>query len=970
MALFLMILRKMVKNRWLELSLLIGLIISVALASSMPIYTHAILQRMLIKDLEVLQTDSNQFPSQLYAYGYLTSPPEKEEGDNRLLTEMDAFLAEQSKQFGLPIRLSSQTRSTLTFELTPSDPSKIDPKVKRAAELTAMSDLEKHIRIVDGVAPASEPVNGVYEAWVFPELLTQLKIVLGNEFTIVNKDLKQTIRIKPVAVIDRSDYADLYWTNHLNDLRTKFFIPYSLFEKDFITTPTFKNLFTYWNYVLDYHQLKLEGLDTYIQTNERIENVLNSHFSSYTLKNPAIATLKLYGEKEKKLRTMLWSLNVPVSILLAFYLFMVANLITDRQKTEIAVLRSRGASRIQILIGYVVEGMLLGGIALLVGPFLGLQLTQILGASNGFLEFVQRASMEVKLNKEAYQYAIFAVIASVCMTLVPAVLATRATIVGHKQTLARKNKLSFVHKTFLDVILLAVSLYLLQSFHRRMSDLVALGLDSMDMKVDPLLFLVPALFIFAMGLFLLRVYPWVIQLIYLIGRKWWPPYLYSTLLQVGRSTTQYQFIMLFIIMTLATGLFSASAARTMNKNVEEKIRYKNGADIVLQSRWENDAPPPQSGSSSGFEASEKSTQPLVKKRVQFTEPPFLPYTQLAGVEAAARVFTKKDAFLSLGKVSDKTVIMGIDTDDFGRTAWMRDQLLDHHINEYLNLLATNSKAVLISKSIADEMGAKVGDVVRIAWDGMEGATCIVYGIIDYWPSWNPNPILTAESSAGSSTASSSSKQVKANAPKLVIGHLAYIQNNMAVEPYDVWIKLKPETTSQALYDDLALKHIPIVNLVDTKQGLVRSKKDPFQLAVNGVMTLGFLIAIGISFIGFLLYWVLSLAGRILQFGVLRAMGISFGQLIGMLIAEQLLTSGAAVLIGMITGTTASRLYVPLFQLTFDSSSQVPPFQVSFDPNDQWHLYVIVLVMIGIGLLLLGTMLSRIKIHQAVKLGED
>ena len=152
--------------------------------------------------------------------------------------------------------------------------------------------------------------------------------------------------------------------------------------------------------------------------------------------------------------------------------------------------------------------------------------------------------------------------------------------------------------------------------------------------------------------------------------------------------------------------------------------------------------------------------------------------------------------------------------------------------------------------------------------------------------------------------------------------------------------------------------------------VVRSKNDPFQLAVNGVMTLGFLIAIGISFIGFLLYWVLSLYGRILQFGVLRAMGISFAQLIGMLVAEQLLTSGAAVLIGMITGNTASRLFVPLFQLTFDSSSQVPPFQVSFDPNDQLHLYVIVTVMIGIGLLLLGTMLSRIKIHQAVKLGED
>ena len=226
----------------------------------------------------------------------------------------------------------------------------------------------------------------------------------------------------------------------------------------------YSNTFSYWNYVLDYHQLKLEGLEPTSATQTRIDNYLNNRFSTYKAKNPSIATLKLYGEKEKKLRIMLWSLNVPVSILLAFYLFMVANLITERQKTEIAVLRSRGASRIQILLGYVLEGILLGGIALLIGPYIGLELTKILGASNGFLAFVQRAAMEVKLNKEAYQYALIAVAASVCMTLIPAVLATRATIVGHKQTMARKNKLSFVHKIFLDVRLIG-------SFHLFIAEL-------------------------------------------------------------------------------------------------------------------------------------------------------------------------------------------------------------------------------------------------------------------------------------------------------------------------------------------------------------------------------------------------------------------------------------------------------------------------------------------------------------------
>ena len=109
-----------------------GLIISVALASSMPIYTHAILQRMLIKDLEVLQTNTQQYPGHAYNSAYLM-----EESGDQLLAETDAFMAEQSQQFGLPILLSTITRSTLNFELTPSDPSKVDPKVNRSGRINS-----------------------------------------------------------------------------------------------------------------------------------------------------------------------------------------------------------------------------------------------------------------------------------------------------------------------------------------------------------------------------------------------------------------------------------------------------------------------------------------------------------------------------------------------------------------------------------------------------------------------------------------------------------------------------------------------------------------------------------------------------------------------------------------------------------------------------------------------------------------
>ncbi|MFD0681695.1 MULTISPECIES: ABC transporter permease [unclassified Paenibacillus] len=971
MAILVMIIRKMVKNKWLEFSLLLGLIISVGLVSSMPIYTNAILQRLLIKDLEQLQDAKQQYPgifwNSIYITGELTAEQAKQ-----AIQDADQYMGNEApKRFQLPIKEYVIERSTDRWNMVPVDEGKVDSSIRRTADITALSGLAEHVRLVDGKLPSSKPVDGVIEAVVVDQGLTNLKMVVGQQYTIRDDDVKTPIQFKIVGVIDRKDYNDVYWYNSLSSYNSSLIVSYDWFDQEITHNELLKLRSSIWYLAVDYSYMKLDSIERFIGTYQNTENFLANHFPNYTLKAPALPTLNGYFVKEEKLRLMLWSLNVPVMIMLAYYLFMVSNLIIDRQKTEIAVLRSRGASRLQIVLGYVFEGLLLGGIALACGPFFGLFLTKMLGASNGFLEFVQRAALDVKLNQTAFQYGVMAVLCSLAMTLLPVLFATRATIVGHKQQMARQTTLSFWHKYFIDVILMIISLYGLHTFRAKMSDMQSLGLDITDLQMDPLLFLIPALFILGASFLLLRIYPWLVRLIYQAGRRWWPPSLYSTLLQVGRSITQYQAIMVFLSVTLATGLFSASAARTINKNADEKIMYGNGADITMSVKWEDDAPPPSMGNEGGGEPD--PTELLVaKKKVQFSEPPFLPFTQLPGVEHAAKVFTKSNAAFTIGKERGTATLMGIDTDDFGNTAWLRNGLLDHHFNDYLNVLASSPSAVLISRTLADQHNVKVGDNLYASWDGVESTMFNVFGIVDYWPSWNPNPLFSDKSAVSTTSAGSAAnaKNKKIKAPMLIVGHLSYIHNNMALEPYDVWLTLKPGAKSQELYDALEEKKIPVTKLNDAKQELIRSKNDPFLLAINGVMTLGFIISIVISFFGFLLYWVLSLSGRVLQFGILRAMGISFRQLIMMLIGEQLLTSGAAVAIGMLTGNLTSRFFVPMFQLSMQTSSQVPPFLVTFDPRDQLQLYIIVSIMLTVGLFILGTMLSRVKIHQAVKLGED
>ena len=60
----------------------------------------------------------------------------------------------------------------------------------------------------------------------------------------------------------------------------------------------------------------------------------------------------------------------------------------------------------------------------------------------------------------------------------------------------------------------------------------------------------------------------------------------------------------------------------------------------------------------------------------------------------------------------------------------------------------------------------------------------------------------------------------------------------------------------------------------------------------------------------------------------------------------------------------------MLQLVYSASEQVPPFKIETIREDYLKIYVIALVMIFSGALLFRYFVARIKIHQAVKLGEE
>ncbi|MBW5445239.1 FtsX-like permease family protein [Cohnella sp. CFH 77786] len=957
MALWLMIFRKMANNKWLQLNLWFGLTVCVALFSSMPLYSHAILQRTLQKELQQVQSLSVTYPG-FVRIATSVSSSTMDRKTAQAIERADRFVQTIPKRMGLQALSFYRQRSTQKMKVYGADASQQEKRAQKTnGSFKSLTDMEKRVRLIDGRMP-SVRTDGVFEALVTQSFLFKAKRELGEELIAESPD-EVKYRVVPVGIMETNPMADPYLPFLTSKDADGFLIPFEQFEREFTRGGKAGVSDLEWRLAMDYTQLNIDRIGVFLQADRDIRRYFAGRLGVAEVNIPASKTVVTYQGKQEKLDVMLLSLYSPVMLMLVFYLYMTANLIIERQKTEISVLRSRGASRIQIMTAYALESMLLGLGALAAGPFLGVLFTRLLGASNGFLEFVQRSALEVTLTGSAYRMAAAAVGGAILLILIPAFLATRVSIVAHKQQAARLTKLPFWHKTGIDILLVCLSGYLLYNFNVRQEDLKRLALNADALQSDPLLFLMPALFALGAGLLVLRVYPWFIRFVYWAGRRWWPPALFHTLIQISRSSGQYLTIMVFLIMTAATGLFSANAARTINDNMESKIQYAVGADIALTTRWESDAPP--SAAYGSVQQPRTGEEFAATRRVRYVEPPFKPFQDLPGVEAAARVFKKEKVAYAAGRnnKTGNTTLFGIDTMDFGKTAWMKEDLLDHHINRYLNLIAPNPRAVLVSRSLADAAKIKPGDPIRLSWDGLDEAAFTVYGIVDYWPSWNPLP-----------TGEDGTNREGAPLPHLVVGHLNTIQDRLAAEPYEVWLKLKDGATSQQIYDRLEKLRTPVTSLRDAKQELIRSKSDPFRLAINGVMTLGFVISMLISFFGFLLFWVLVLSGRTLQYGMLRAMGISFPQLIGMLVGEQLLTSGAAVVIGVLIGNLVSEMFVPLFQMSFATREQVPPFEIVHRLADYLKLYGIVSFTLAIGLLILGFRLGRIRIAQALKLGEE
>jgi len=915
-------------NRWFTLSTLLGLTIAVSFTMSIPMYSDGSLKRLVAQTLEQ-QTNGLPAASLYMKYQAVGNA----ETDLEAFQDTDQFIREElPADIGFPSEAFASRFSIRSSQIKSADPNQSASSKFRQLELTAQPGLNDLIKITQGRMFEDLEQDNIIEAIIVQDALYRHEMKVGDvyQYTVVDGDGKQqNIQVEIVGAYMPINETDSAWAVSGQDLMLQsLMVSQKSLNESILTELNIPLATADWYYSFDLQNIRSSDLSSLIRTLDRLDITLFQKLENTHVSISFLDLLYDFRTQSIQMQAMLFALAAPMITMVFYFIAMNARQSLDRQRADIAVLKSRGGSSRQVIWLYTLEGLLLGGCSLVFGTVIGWFLAKSIGSSSGFLSFVGRKVIPIDFSWTTLFYGLMAVAMAIGASVIPVAVFARSSIVSYKRNMARSLQ-PFWQRYYIDLILLvtAVGGWYMFNSNRMLSNSTALTSD--QLQVQPLLFFVPALSIFALGLVFLRLFPWLLILFHRLGRTIMPVTLHLTLTQLSRSANSYYPIMILLLLTVGLGVYNSSAARTIDMNSNDRTLYQYGTDVVIQTVWE------------GYQ--DQNDESII----YYSEPSFEPFRQLEEVEAAARVLKTSGKVTVSGKSAGQGQLIGIDNVDFSKVAWFRSDLYPVHPNVYLDSLSYYEQAALVSSPFSEKYQLKEGDVVTLTV-GVEQVPIefIIVGIVPYWPSLYPNSM------------------------PFFITNLDYINNQINKIPYEVWLSMKHGAKVTPIVEKLAASQIEVAEVRDVRNALIDQINHPSRGGVFGILSLGFIVSLLISLVGYILYWFFTLSGRVVQFGILRAMGLQRAQLTSMLLIEQLLTTGLSIALGIGLGKLSSYIFLPFLQTAGDSASQIPPFRIVFEARDTLKLYWAIVVMMFIGVGLLFMQIRKLRVHEAVKLGEE
>ena len=400
-----------------------------------------------------------------------------------------------------------------------------------------------------------------------------------------------TMPVRISGVFERIDPDDEFWYGVESDFSIKndrwTIIPLYTSEAAVLNRVLGKypTLYTNvsWYYYLDREALRASDVGDLraiiFQAEHDIKFKLKN--SSYSIRLDNL--LDDFNEQLLLARVPLFLVVFLITGILLYYLALVAGLIVRSRSSEIAMLKSRGATTAQIGILGLGEGLLLGIPAVIIGPFLAMAVVKVLG--NVFFGLGggadELSGVPVTVSQGAVVLGLIGGALAVVVFTVATLAAARHGIIEARQTGARPPTASFLHRYYLDYLFLALILLLWWQIQSRGSFLVQ-SVGSQELNIDYSLLLGPILLLLAVGLIIMRVFPWFALLLSRLAGPFAPSWLVHSLRHVARDPMVPGILIVLLTMATALGVIGSAFSSTLERSQKERSLYAAGADLRVR----------------------------------------------------------------------------------------------------------------------------------------------------------------------------------------------------------------------------------------------------------------------------------------------------------------------------------------------------------------------------------------------------
>ena len=911
--------KRVLNNIRLMLATFIGLAIAVSFLSSLPLFTGGTIEKLLRTSIDSHEGRpiGTVWIQHLEGVRGKGSVEEYHLADSYFRNNVRWILT-----YDLPILRFLRYVATDTYTFWPADELQFSRTTdRRYGYLAFQTGLIERIDFLDGgpFGDTSLDSDGDVPAIVHVSVANELSFRVGDRYnfsTLKQYDPKG-VHVKIVGIWEAKDLSDPYWLyDPYITINSVYINEVSMFNVVFEQLEGAHHEFT-WFVLVDEDYITSANVGRVRSGLLYLERRMQDYLGGAKLHRSLHNLLNDFELHAQVVNLLLLVLGLPTMAVVLYYVTTSFGMVLERQRNEIALLKSRGASTLHVVGIFTLEGAVLGALAYGGGLLLSQALAQLIGQTYGFLLFAKRPALTLFVTPQVTEYAAIAIGVALFASLGPAVMAARYSIIGYKQDAARSRSQSIWHRFFVDFIMLGAAAYGYRMLTER--ETITFLEQTSELLIDPLLMVVPAISIIAAASIFLRFFPLIVDGLARLAALVAGTSVVTALRQISRAPGQYSSLILLLIITIALGSYSASAAHTIDRNFREEVYYRVPADLVLHEVWR-----------------------YVEETQSYIEPPWSDH-YVPGV-AAATPIRKHEVHPDIREAGRlKSKLIAIDRLEFPNVAWWRPDFADVPLGALMNALAIDQAAIIVQDEFLERYGLQIGDRLVLNFDRYP----VEFSITEttrYFPGVNPNDGF------------------------IFVANYDYVYDQIGSQPYEAWLKLEPGTLSKGVVDAIGKKEIAVWKIGDSRIEVNAGRVDPQRTGLFGVLSLGFIVGAVLTVLGFFLYSFLSFERRLLQMGILRAMGLSVRQLFTLLVFEQVFLILVGVAAGTIIGVAAGNLYIPFFQI--GQEARVPPFVVTTAWEDITRLYLVLGVMLLLGLASTVWLISRMQLSRAVKLGEE